>query len=217
MHSYGADLVWSTIPIPVLARIMDPKPAVAVLEATERIDYRSMVLVYLQLPVKRFTEFDAHYFPAQSVSLTRLSEPKNYADLSEPAGKTVLCAELPCDRGDEIWESSSEDLGRRIAADLDKAGIPLPTAPERVEVRKLAQAYPIYRTGYEEFLETMDSWADSVPGLLTYGRQGLFAHDNTHHALYMAYSAVNCLEDGVFDESRWRQYREEFSTHVVED
>ncbi|MCI0664368.1 MAG: hypothetical protein L0220_25195 [Acidobacteria bacterium] len=56
------------------------------------------------------------------------------------------------------------------------------------------------------------------PPLLTFGRQGLFAHDNTHHALYMAYAAADCLDShGKFDGKRWREYRRIFETHVVED
>ena len=129
----------------------------------------------------------------------------------------MLCAELPCSRGDAVWLSSAEDLGDRIAADLTRAGIALPTRPVSVEVRKLAQAYPIYRSGYEEHFRRLDDWASSLSGLLTYGRQGLFAHDNTHHALYMAYCAVDCLVDGRFDEQRWQDYRREFETHFVED
>jgi len=35
--------------------------------------------------------------------------------------------------------------------------------------------------------------------------------------LYMAYSAVDCLENGKFDEAKWQKYREVFATHVVED
>jgi hypothetical protein len=53
--------------------------------------------------------------------------------------------------------------------------------------------------------------------LLVYGRQGLFAHDNTHHALFMAYSAVDCLTTKGFDLARWAEYRETFKSHVVED
>jgi hypothetical protein len=33
----------------------------------------------------------------------------------------------------------------------------------------------------------------------------------------MAYSAVDCLKDGVFDRAKWRGYRRVFATHVVED
>ncbi|MBK7284263.1 MAG: hypothetical protein IPI83_07680 [Sphingomonadales bacterium] len=54
--------------------------------------------------------------------------------------------------------------------------------------------------------------------MLTFGRQGLFAHDNTHHALATAHGAVDCLNaDGSFDLAKWRDYRRIFETHVVED
>ena len=176
-----------------------------------------MILIYLELPVARFTEFDAHYFPGADTRITRLSEPKNYAALAEPAGSTVLCAELPCATGDATWRLSDEELGRLVADDLARAGIPLPAPPRSVITRRLAQAYPIYLNGYEEPLEALDRWVGELPDLVSYGRQGLFAHDNTHHALFMAYSAVDCLEDGRFDRAKWARFREIFRTHVVED
>ena len=86
-----------------------------------------------------------------------------------------------------------------------------------VHVRRLPQAYPIYQMGYEKPLAVLDEWAAAQPNLLVYGRQGLFAHDNTHHALFMAYSAVECLTPGGFDRERWAGYREVFKAHVVED
>jgi hypothetical protein len=33
----------------------------------------------------------------------------------------------------------------------------------------------------------------------------------------MAYAAVDCLEDGRFDQGKWDAYRRVFATHVVED
>jgi protoporphyrinogen oxidase len=194
-----------------------PAVPATVKEASTQIDYRAMLLVYLQVDVDHFTEFDAHYFPGATISITRLSEPKNYSVSAEPRGRTILCAELPCSPGDKFWELSDADLGRLVADDLAAAGIPLPKAPSAVRVQRLRQAYPIYKTGYEKPLGVLDDWVESLPRFLSYGRQGLFAHDNTHHALFMAYSAVNCLRDGEFDYQRWEQYREVFATHVVED
>jgi protoporphyrinogen oxidase len=212
-----ADHVWSTIPITLLARMMRPAPPDEVLDAARRIDYRAMILVYLELEVDRFTEYDAHYFPDAGVAITRLSEPKNYAALEEPRGRTTLCAELPCSPGDRWWSMSDEELGRQVAADLARAGLPLPRPPVAVRTRRLRQAYPVYLRGYEEPFGVLDRWADSIPRLLTYGRQGLFAHDNTHHALYMAYCAAGCLTSEGFDAARWEEHRREFATHVVED
>ena len=212
-----ADYVWSTIPVTLLARMITPPPPAKVMEATKAIDYRAMILVYLELDVDQFTEYDAHYFPDARISITRLSEPKNYSAVGEPRGRTILCAELPCSPDDAAWTMADEALGDQVARDLSTAGIPLQRKPVRVFTRRLRQAYPIYQKGYEVPYTTLDGWVETLPRLLSYGRQGLFAHDNTHHALAMAYAAVDCLHDGQFDEAEWARHRKVFETHVVED
>lgn len=213
-----ADYVWSTIPIPVVARAVGAQVPPEVRTASGQIHYRAMLLVYLDLPVDRFTEYDAHYFPDAGIRITRLSEPKHYAERYDLAGRTTLCAELPCDVDDDYWKLDDEALGRVVAEDLARAGLPLPATPTAVYTRRLRQAYPIYLNGYEVPFGVLDRWVESLPNFLSYGRQGLFAHDNTHHALFMAHAAVNCLgSDGRFDPARWSAYREVFRTHVVED
>lgn len=216
-ESYEADQIWSTIPISTVAHLIDPAPPREILEAAAAIRSRAMILVYLHLPCDRFTEYDAHYFPDPTLRITRLSEPKNYTAQREPAGSTVLCAELPCSVDDEVWGLSNAELGELVATDLDRAGIPLTTPAVSVETRRLPQAYPIYDLGFHEHLTRLEAWVGSLPRFLTYGRQGLFVHDNTHHALYMAYCAVDSLVDGQVDKERWEAYLEVFETHVVED
>jgi protoporphyrinogen oxidase len=216
-RTIAGDYVWSTIPISLLARTMSSGVPESVKEASGSIDYRSMLLIYLELDVDHFTEYDAHYFPAAGIRITRLSEPKNYAALTEPRGSTTLCAELPCSPNDAWWTMNDQELGALVAEDLAHAGIPLSRPPVAVHTRRLRQAYPIYTRGYEGPFGLLDRWVDQLPNLLSYGRQGLFAHDNTHHALYMAYCAVDCLAPDGFDNQRWARYREIFATHVVED
>jgi len=88
----------------------------------------------------------------------------------------------------------------------------------RVTTRRLRQAYPVYRRGYEADFAQIDQWLTAQEGLLSFGRQGLFVHDNTHHALYMARAAAKCLRtDGSLDRDLWGKCRQIFETHVVED
>jgi protoporphyrinogen oxidase len=213
-----ADLVWSTLPVTLLVRGLDPPAPADVLAAAGSLTYRAMILIYLVLERDQFSEYDAHYFPEERIAISRMSEPKNYSASREPLGRTVLCAELPCDAGDRLWQMSDEDLGQLMLRSIEQCGLPAKARVLRVTTRRLRQAYPIYRRGYEENFQRMDAYLGNIERLLTYGRQGLFAHDNTHHALYMAYAAVDCFrDDGSFDRAKWDEYRKVFETHVVED
>jgi protoporphyrinogen oxidase len=217
-RSVRADHVWSTIPITALARCLQPAPPPQYLRAAERIDFRAMVLVYLVLHEERFSAYDAHYFPDPDIPITRLSEPKHYSDGQGPEGHTVLCAELPCSPDDPEWSMTDAQLAKLVCSSLDTAGIPVRAAVEHVVTRRLRYAYPVYRQGYEAYFDQLDGYVSQTDNLLSFGRQGLFAHDNTHHALSMAYAAASCFGDnGSFDRDRWQTFRRAFQTHVVED
>lgn len=212
------DQVLSTIPLTILTRLMDPPPPPQVTQAVDAIRFRGMILVYLILETDQFTEFDAHYFPELSIPISRMSEPKNYNASTDPRGVTVLCAELPCDPGEKWWDMTDDELGAEFCRWLGELGLPVTCPVRRTETRRLAHAYPVYDIDYEEKFNTVDQWLLSQKGLLVFGRQGLFAHDNTHHAFAMAYGAVDCLdENGTLNDMRWAAYREEFSHHTVED
>ena len=217
MERIPARQVLSTIPISQLARVLQPEAPAEVQEAACALRFRSMILIYLVLDTGRFTEFDAHYFPDPEIAITRLSEPKNYG-LAEAPGRTVLCAELPCSTADSVWRATDVELARLMTQALDAAGLPVGCAVRAVATRRLAQAYPIYTREYREHFDRIDEWLGGIEGLVTFGRQGLFAHDNTHHALAMAYALDRCLDDDArLDARQWAECRREFRNHVVED
>ncbi len=212
-----ADYLWSTLPLTVLIQCLQPQAPDEVLEATQGIAYRAMILVYLVLEQEHFSEYDAHYFPDSDIPISRLSEPKNYSGTGSQ-GLTVLCAELPCAPTDPAWQMSDDDLAGLVCTSLERANLPVQAAIKEVVTKRLRHAYPIYRQGYERHFDRLDHYVSGLANVLTFGRQGLFAHDNTHHALYMAYCAVNCLDaNGSFDRERWQAFRRNFETHVVED
>lgn len=212
-----ADYVLSTIPVTVLARLVRTDGPAVPQDATQQLQQRSMVLVYLTLAAEQFTKFDAHYFPETAIRISRLSEPKNYSLTTRP-GRTVLCAELPCSQDDKEWSMTDEALGALVVRDLETAGLgPVPRVVQ-VQTRRLPHAYPLYTKGYRESLDALDQWIGGIDGLVTFGRQGLFAHDNTHHTMAMAYALVDCLGlDGSFDRGAWARARKSFEDHVVED
>ena len=217
-----AGVVLSTLPVTVLARMIDPDPPPAVAAATARLRTRAMVLVHLVLDRAPFTPFDAHYFPQADEPVARCSEPRNYRhDPAQPCGVTVLCAELPCEVGDPTWARPDDELGAAVAASLDRMGLP-GAEPVDVVTRRIPHLYPVLHLGYADDLAVVERWLDAVPRVVTLGRAGLFTGDNTHHALAMGAAAATALQpdvgigDGI-DRAAWSAARARFLDHVVED
>lgn len=214
----NGNLILSTIPMTALVNLMDPPPPAEVIAATNAIRFRGMILIYLVLETDQFTEYDAHYFPEIATPISRMSEPKNYSASSEPKGVTVLCAELPCDPNEKWWSMSDDELGQHYCTWLGDLGLPVKARVRKTLTRRLSHAYPVYDIDYKKNFDVVDQWLLGLDGLLVFGRQGLFAHDNTHHAFAMAYGAVDSIDDkAVVDRAKWAAYRAEFETHTVED
>jgi protoporphyrinogen oxidase len=212
------DYIWSTIPLSDLLGYIEPGVPSAIVQAANHLEYRAMIFIYWRLERTRFSEYDAHYFPETGIPLTRLSEPKNYNGDKEPGKMTVLCAELPCSVGDEVWRMTEDELADLARQGLRAAGIPMRRPVQKVIVKRIPRAYPIHRTDHQAHFDKIDRWLGQIRNLLSFGRHGLFAHDNVHHALSMSYAAVKCLDGvGSFDHARWREFRKTFDNFVVED
>ncbi len=113
---------------------------------------------------------------------------------------------------------SDEELAKLVSGGLAQAGLPVMSDILDIQVRRIPFAYPLFSVGYEKQFEKIDAWVSQLDGILSFGRQGLYAHDNTHHAIFMAQAAVQCLrEDGTIDAAAWRGQRKIFESHVVED
>ena len=225
----SAGRAFSTLPLPVLARATRPGPPPSTLAAAGRLRFRAMLLVYLvargagrasPAGCARWTSYDAHYLPGLHTPVSRVSEPVNYRDSAEdPSDRTVLCAEIPCQVGDELWRAGDEQLAALVQETLARSGLP-PVRVLEVTVERVPNVYPVYEVGYESDLAALDAWALALPSVTSFGRLGLFAHDNTHHALAMAYDAVDALDAAGsrgWDRAAWAAARGRFAAHVVED
>jgi protoporphyrinogen oxidase len=207
-----ATQAFSTIPITALGRVARPAPSVQAVQGAAGLFFRAMVLVYLVHEGGRWSEFDAHYLPDAPTPVTRVSEPTNYRTSDDdPTDRTVLCAELPCRTGDATWSADDETLAAMVQDGLAAAGLPPVRRPSSggVVVQRLPRFYPVYRQGYLERLSGIETWADRLAHVASFGRLGLFVHHNSHQAMRVAYDAVGCLgPDGVLDHVCWEAARE---------
>jgi protoporphyrinogen oxidase len=216
----GRDLIrasrvfWSA-PLADLGTSAADAPA-PVREACASLRSRGLVLVYLVLPGRRYTPFDAHYFPGAGIPVSRLSEPRNYSHAGMPPDRTGLCVELPCEVGGREWSMTDDEAAASVISCLSGSPLP-PVHPIRHWTVRLQSAYPVYARGFEAGLALVSDWIRSMPGLVAIGRQGLFAHDNLHHAVETGFGAASCLGPDGWDSARWDSLLEGFSRHCVSD
>jgi protoporphyrinogen oxidase len=208
--------VFSTLPLPLLARMTTPGAPYEAVEASGDLKFRAIVLVYVVHKGGRWTRHDVHYIPGGRTPVSRISEPMNHRiNPEDPEDRDVVCFEMPCDIGDDIWNASDDELAELVRGCVRETGLP-ELNMDWVQVKRVRNVYPIYHRGYRSQLGVLEQWVEQLPHVTTFGRQGLFTPDNTHHSMVMGYEAADALGSGDFDHEHWKQAKERFSNHIVE-
>lgn len=212
-----ADFIFSTIPVTDLVPSLTLPVPGEVRAAASSLSYRSMVLCYVVLDSRQFSVYDAHYFPGPETRFARSSERQNYDESRESPGSTGLCLEIPCFRTDPLWSMDDSEILCIALHGLTASGLSV-SCVKAYFTRRITEAYPSYPTGWHRHFGEVDRWLAQLPGLVTLGRQGLFVHDNTHHAMEMGAAAARCFDPATgWDTVRWSEARKLFRKNVVED
>ena len=189
--------VVSTLPISLLIRMLEPKPPGELLASTERLDFRNIILVVLFINRPSITEYGTIYFPSKEYPFTRVSEPRNRSKFMSPQGKTSLIVEVPCDRNDEIWNSTDEVLLRIITSKLSEIGWISNEDIIDHHIQRINYAYPILKLGYEETVDEILSYLRVFKNLRVSGRNGLYTFSSFHHQMNAGKAIVGELKDSV--------------------
>lgn len=213
-----ADFVFSTIPVNNLVQMINPPAPYNVIKASENLKYRAMLFVYLILKAKQITPYDAHYFPNADVIFSRVSEPKNYSGTTEPDDMTGLCAEIPCNTNDKIWNAQDNEIINKVISDLEHIGFSIKSHLKTAFIRRRTNVYPVYNLNFRKNLDVINNYLDELHGIVSLGRQGLFLHNNIHNSINAGYKANECLESGLrWNSQKWHASRKEITEEVVLD
>jgi protoporphyrinogen oxidase len=179
-HALAPAGVVSTLPITLLARMLDPAPPGPVLEAAARLRFRDMVLVTLLLDQDSVSEAACTYFPDPSFEFSRAHEPRVRSRDMSPAGRTSLVVEFPCFEGDGIWTRDEGELVRGLVDRLDQVGLISRGRVAGSTVTRLRKAYPVYARDYREHSATVLRHLGRLGNLETIGRGGSFFYGHVH-------------------------------------
>jgi protoporphyrinogen oxidase len=175
----------SSIPLTMLAQIMDPPAPPDVIEAAKFLTFRNVITVNLMLKKRQVTPDTWLYVHDRNILFGRFHEPKNWSPAMVPSDEfTSLVVEYFCSFGDSVWTMSEEDLVEQTIKYLieDMGFI---TRDEVIDgfIVRAPRAYPSYTIGYEEPLLKIRNFIDGISNLQIIGRYGTFRYNNTDHSI----------------------------------
>ncbi len=176
----GAATVVSTLPLDLLARLLDPPLPAHLLEEAGSLRFRHLLLVAFFVDRPSVTRSATIYFPSPEVPFTRLYEPRNRSPRMSPAGRTSLVAEIPCGRDDALWTAPDPDVVALVQRHLEGLGFVGPREVLGARVVRLPRAYPIIEIDTEDRLAEVRAYLTRFRNLHLSGRNGRFAYTWIH-------------------------------------
>ncbi len=187
LRSVRGQAIVSTIPLGVLARIIEPTCDEAVKRAASALRFRDLITINLRLKKKQVTPDTWLYVQDKDIIFGRIHEPKNWSRAMVPDDEhTSLVLECFCTKGDEIWSLSDEEIARRCVADLTtKLKFVDPSEVVGFQAVRTVQAYPVYDLDYQRNINTVMDFLKTMPGVHVVGRGGSFRYNNADHSIEM--------------------------------
>lgn len=180
-----------TMPVRSLVRAITPTAPPHIREAGEGLNYRDFLVVALILDEAEAFPDNWIYIHTPGVKVGRIQNFGNWSrDMIAEAGKTCLGMEYFCFKGDNLWETSDEDLIDLAKTELGRLELGDPDKVIDGAVVRMPKAYPVYDSVYREHLDTVRSFIDPIANLHPVGRNGMHKYNNQDHSMFTAMITV---------------------------
>ena len=187
VHSIRGTDVVSTIPLGVLARILEPACDAQVEAAARGLEFRDLITVNLMLHRRQVSKDTWLYIQDSDILFGRMHEPKNWSsDMVPDDDHTSLVLECFCTHGDATWNLSDAEIQQRCVRDLvDKLKFIQEEDVEGATIIRTREAYPIYDMEYANKIGVIHEFLEPLKGIHIVGRGGTFRYNNSDHSIEM--------------------------------
>lgn len=187
-----AGTVISTLPLPILLRMLRPRPPAELLELAMGMRFRHLVLGVFRIERPRLTRNASIYFPGGE-PYTRLYECKNRSAQMAPPGATAVVLEIPCETGDAHWTMDDARLGCELRDSLRDHGLLRGDETPAFRSFRVPFAYPVLDVGFAARSERIREYLARFPNLHLLGRSARFEYQHIHDIFGQARETVGRL------------------------
>lgn len=182
-----ASHVISTMPVRELVHAISPTAPDDIMKAGDDLHYRDFLTVALVVPEEAGFPDNWIYIHEPTVKVGRIQNFGSWSPYMVKEGRTCLGLEYFVFEGDELWNSSDEELIRLATSELQALNLVDASKVERGYVVRVKKAYPYYDAHYVENVAKITGYLDGVaPNLHLVGRNGMHKYNNQDHSMYTA-------------------------------
>lgn len=187
--SFKSDYLISTIPINTIFPKFNPKPESQILNDSSKLEYLSLILVYLITKKKNVINCQYCYYIDRPYN--RISEMNNFSNESSPDNENILSVEISCLKGSELWNLSKDEIYELCITSIEKDKIIKKEDIEDFKVIKVPSVYPIYRKNYEKYLDKTNEYFSKIKNFSSIGRQGQFYYGDIDQMVRLGFDAAD--------------------------
>jgi protoporphyrinogen oxidase len=190
----------SSMPIRELIQKFEPAVPERVLKAAMGLNYRDFLTVVLVIDKRDLFPDNWIYIHDPNVKVGRIQNFKNWSPHMVPDhSKTCLGLEYFCFEGDGLWTMSNEDLIELGKKELEILGLASASDVKDGTVVRMAKAYPVYDSTYQESLTIIREFLSQIHNLHLVGRNGMHKYNNQDHSMLTAMLAVKNILGANYD------------------
>ena len=209
---YTARHVISSAPVRELVETVSPRP-ISLLHA-RALRYRDFLTVALMVRKPDLFPDNWIYVHDPKVEVGRVQNFSSWSPEMVPAGMSCLGLEYFCFEGDQLWDSSDEDLIALAKKEIAQIGLIDAADVVDASVVRQPKAYPVYDDAYRHNMEMIRLDLESTfPTLHLIGRNGMHKYNNQDHAMMTAMLTARNILAGerlydVWDVNEDAEYHE---------
>jgi protoporphyrinogen oxidase len=204
-ETLDCDFVFSTLPLPALMQnlIVPRFETNDLYHATQALRFLETRLVFASVRRSSLSRDHWLYFPEARPALNRAYESRNFDASLGREGRTLICLEGTTLAGSEDADWSDSDLAGRFVREIASTGLFQESEVETTHVERISEAYPLYEMGYERPLAVLETHLRRFENLISFGRQGLFHHNNMDHTIFSGLCAARCWAEEQNPTAAW--------------
>ncbi len=174
------DSVVSTLPLPLLVKLLGDAVPEAARAAASRLRFRHVRLMFLRLGTPRMSRNASIYIPDPAFCISRIYEPKNRSASMAPEGETALVVEAPCFTGDAVDRLTADAFSDKVIGELTVLELLDPRTVLETRQHFISNAYPVYARNYAGDTRVIRDALSGFTNLETVGRAGRFVYSHLH-------------------------------------